>query len=489
MIELITLVLLGGAVLYHSLGIGLTGIALMSALTSAFFFIYFLSRKGFLFGLLIGMMLFLGALTMWQHEEKTPQAFFGLQSLTGEVQSVDRRLDKTNIVVHEKIFDQSVQVTIHAATEALPGDTVKASGAMQQPEDFITDTGRLFPYHDFLQSKGVAATIPLGNVAVISRGGFSLTRFATIARFYIAGLLAKYIAFPTDGLVSGMLVGYQGGVPQMVQDMFRTTGVLHVLVLSGENITLLAVFLSVILRSLPFKLRSFLTGTAMILVVLISGAGVAAVRAGIMGVIALSAGLVRRSYLPLRALTLSILFYFFTSPQTLFTDPGFHLSVLATIFMILVLPKAETLFGWLPKKYNIRELVMLAVCVPVFMLPYTMYFSGLEPLASPFANIMMALIVPFMMLGGAIILTVSWLGPVAQLLGMLVSFIGGLVLKILSALNTFPQLNTPPIAWWGVIASYGIFFSVVFRAEIRQFWRGLRNAFLPRTSSSEKESP
>jgi competence protein ComEC len=289
-----------------------------------------------------------------------------------------------------------------------------------------------------------------------------------------------------------MLVGYQGGVPAGIQDLFRTTGVLHVLVLSGENITLLALFLSIILKPLPFKLRSFLTGAAIILIVLISGAGVAAIRAGVMGIIALTGGLVRRSYVPLRALTLSIIFFFFLSPETLFTDPGFHLSVLATIFMIVVVPKIEPLFYWLPEAYHLRELVILAIGVPIFMLPYTMYFSGLVPSASPLANIVMAIITPFMMLGGAIVLACSWISPIAQIVGTTVSFVGDVILKLLAFLNTWPQLNTPPLAWWGVIALYMIFFSLVFRQELRQSWYDLtfdvRSTVPPPPNSSEPES-
>jgi len=285
------------------------------------------------------------------------------------------------------------------------------------------------------------------------------------------------------------LVGYQGGVPQDIQNLFRTTGVLHVLVLSGENITILAVFLSIILRPLPFRLRSFLTGGAIVLIVLISGAGVSAVRAGIMGIIALSAGLVRRSYVPFRALTLSVLFFFFLSPETLFADPGFHLSVLATIFMIIVLPKIDPLFQWISTKYGLRELVILGLCVPLFILPYTMYFSGLVPLASPLANVVMAVVTPLMMLCGAIVLAVSWLGPIAALVGTILSYIGNIVLKLLEFFNTFPQLNTPPLAWWGVVVIYNIFFIVIFRTELRQFWYEQRNSFLPLTNSSETKSP
>ncbi len=470
MIEFLALALLFGATLYHSVGIGLLNTAIISALTGAFFFMHSLSRKGMVFGLLIGCTIFIGALAVWSQQTVVPKSFFNDRTIVGTVQGVDRRLDKVSVIVRDRDFNQLIQVTLHANTTALPGDTVKVFGTLQQPEDFMTNTGRLFPYQAYLQSKGIAGTVPLGSISIISVGGFSLTRFATILRFHIADNYTQYISFPIDGLVSGIVVGYAGGVPQGIQDLFRTTGVLHVLVLSGENITLLAIFLSIILRPLPFRIRSLLTGIAIVLVVLISGAGVSAMRAGIMGIVALSAGLLRRNYVPLRALTLSVVILFFMSPETVFSDPGFHLSVLATIFMIVVLPKIEPLFQWLPERYSIRELAILAICVPLFMLPYTMYFSGLVPLASPFANILMALVTQLMMLSGAAVLALSWFGPMAQVFGTIVSFIGNIVLKLLEALNTLPQLNTPPLAWWGVVTIYLLFFVIVFRFELKQFW-------------------
>jgi predicted membrane metal-binding protein len=492
MIELFTLCLLFGAVLYHSLHLQIISILLISTLTSAFFFIYFLTRKSLVYGAVIGCMILLGAITVWFHTSTIPKDFFLSRTITGTVTSVDGRLDKTIVTIQDDKFTLLLQATISSNTNALPGDTVSLFGAVQQAQDFMTDTGRMFPYQEYLGSKNVAGTITVSSIKILQKGGFSLTRFATIARFAIATLFAKYIAFPIDGLVAGMLVGYQGGLPQSITDLFRTTGVLHVVVLSGENITLLAIFLSLILRVLPFKLRTFVTGFAIVLLVLISGTGVAAVRAGIMGGIALLAGLVRQGYQPLRAITLSILFFFFISPATIFTDPGFALSVLATIFMVIVVPKIEKIFNFLPAKFNIRELGMLAICVPLFMLPYTMYFSGLVPFASPFANILMAIITPFFMLAGTAVLAVSWCNPFVQLVGSTTSFVGSIVLKLLELLNQLPQLNTPPLAWWGVVASYLLFFAIVFRFELRQFifdqQMQLRSAVPPLPNSSEPES-
>lgn len=483
MIEFFTLLLLSGALLYHSLEISLPHILIISTVMGAFFFMYFLSVRGLVLALCIGMTIVLGACTVWYHAHSVPAICFGDRTIEGEVQRVDRRLDKTIVTVEDQRHCL-LEVTAEAARSVLPKDIVRARGTVMAPKDFMTDTGRVFPYQAYLASKGIVGRLS-APLTIVSTGNISLSRLAAMMRFAIADTFSAFMTFPTDGLVAGMTVGYQGGVPQSIQNLFRTTGVLHVLVLSGENITLLAVFLSVILRALPLHIRSILTGIAVVLIVCISGAGVSALRAGIMAAIALLGGIARRKYLPLRALTVSIIIFFFLSPETIFSDPGFHLSILATVFMIIVLPKIEIFFYFLPKRFALRELCILALCVPIWMLPYTMYFSGLFSAAAPFANIVMTVLVPVFMVTGALVLAISWLGPLAHSIGGIASFVGKETIALLGVLNTLPQFNTPPLAWWGVVSCYLVLSILFFQKELMQFWTDLKNSFLPQTSSFE----
>jgi competence protein ComEC len=487
MIELLTLLALFGGLLYRT-HIALAAIYGISALTSAFFFINFLTARALRQALLFGIAVVLGAHVVRFHEDRVTQAFFQVRTVSGIVQSIDRRLDKTLVVVRDTEFKKDIQATVRSRSALLPGDTVTVSGMIERPEDFLTDTGRLFDYDGYLQSKGIRGVVRTAFIKPVSSGGVSLIRTATLLRFYIASVFTRYIAFPIDGIISGMLVGYQGSIPDFLQDLFRNTGVLHVLVLSGENITLLAVFLSIVLKPLPFRVRSVAIGFAVILIVLVSGAGVAAMRSGIMGIIALSAGLFKRPYVPFRAITISTILFFFYSPETIYVDPGFHLSILATLFMVVVMPKIEPLCSFLPKKYAIRELLILAIAVPIFMLPHTMYFSGIEPVAAPFANILMSLAVPVFMLMGAAVLALSWCTPAAKVVGIVAAKFGTIVILLLKQLNRLPQLQTPPLAWWGVIGTYMLFFCIVFRKELMQFLHELHSSVPPRSSSSEKES-
>jgi competence protein ComEC len=327
----------------------------------------------------------------------------GNQALTGIVKVVDQRLDKTLLTVRIDNNDIDIQATIRDKQNLLPGDKVSLRGKVELPEDFITDTGRAFDYDQFLASRGIEAVISNAQVVNLEKTkisiGLRIVRIATLVRSFIAEKLSRFIVFPVDGIVSGMLVGFQGGIPKYLSDIFRNTGTLHTLVLSGYNITVLAGFIGLLLRRLPYKIKTLVMLIGIVSLVLVSGAGVAAVRAGIMGSIALVAGMSLHSYDVFRALMLSFIFFFFTSPVTIFVDPGFHLSFLATFYIITFLPMLEEKLSWIPKgKINLRELLILACGLPIFMLPYFMYFSGLFPLVSPIANIFLVPIIPLFIL-------------------------------------------------------------------------------------------
>lgn len=468
MLEIVALMITVGAMAYHHasfitliiIGVGL--VVICSVVCK--------STRGFVCGLVLAGAVALGALAVWRAEVPTNTALYGKRAFDAWVVSVDRRLEKTNVVVVDSGYDQKIQLSTSVPTDILPGDHVSVRADVERAEDFTTDTGRVFGYRAYLQSKGIVAVARNAVIGPVMSSSVSLVRIPTKLRYAFADIFSHYVSFPFDGVLAGMVVGYQGGLPQSIQDLFRNTGVLHVLVLSGYNITLLAGFLAILLKGFSLRPRSIITVLAIILIVLISGAGVASIRAGIMGGIAVFATLSIRTYQPVRALTISYLIFFFISPTTLFVDPGFHLSFLATLFMIVVLPKVEQLFLFIPKTNHVdlRELVMLAISAPIFMLPYMMYFSGMFPLSSPLANILFALITPVIMVAGIILIALSWIVPIATFIGVLLSGVGSVALWLLNICNRLPVWNTPPIAWWGAVLIYSVMLGVLFRRELRE---------------------
>lgn len=471
MFEIALIALTVGAVLVHSFGLSLFVIAVCSILFAIGFFLLFPSKRSFIICPILAIICFIGAVRMSLQNSVTPQGLYGERVVVGNILSTDKRLDSTRFVLRDSVYKKNIQVLLYQDLDVLSGDTVQITGVIERPEDFITDTNRLFHYTEYLQSKSISAVANDVVVISIKDSTKSIARFADTIRYSSALIVSTYISFPYDGIVSGMLLGYQGGIPKSTDDLFRATGIVHVVVLSGYNITLLVVFLGIILRRVPQHVRLALIGISVAVLVLISGAGVAGVRAGIMGVIGLLAIATLQKYKPFRALLVTYLLFFLYSPLSIFSDPGFHLSFLATFFIVLIIPKIEIFFHFIPETHfvSIRELVVLAISMPLLLLPYMMYFSGIFPLASIPANILLALITPIVMVGGALVIALSFIAPIAMLLGKILSVVLEIILSLVQLLAHLPIYNTPELSSWGVVIFYGVLFLLLFRKELQQF--------------------
>lgn len=481
MVILFCISLIIGAVGYHSLELSLPFILCVGVLWGGVFVFLLRSIRSLLLGVTLCISVVIGALRFWVIDP--PTLSLGNQAFVAVVERVDTRLTKTLFIVRTEESRARIQVTVYDNPTILPGDSVALRGVVALPEDFVTETGRVFDYDGYLESRGVDAVMYRAQVTLLEKRSSStrlfFSRVATKIRHSIGEYLARYITFPVDGIVAGMLVGFQGALPEYLSDIFRRTGTLHTLVLSGYNITVLAGFIGLLLRRVSFKIKTLSIFIGIVGLVLISGAGVAAVRAGIMGSIALLAGATLNTYNVFRALLLSFLFFFFMNPITMFVDPGFHLSFLATFFIIALLPLLKEYCRFIPewKRVQGRETILLAVGLPLFILPYLMYFSGLFPFVSPLANIVMVPIIPLLMMGGLVTLVVSPVPFLAGIVGGVTSFIGTIVISILSFFSSFPQWNTPPLSGWGVAVFYGVFVVVVFRKDIQQHIKEYRRIF------------
>lgn len=455
--------------------------ALYSALWGTVIFFIIQGKRAWLIAFALSLTMFVGVYRLSLIDPPSP--VYGNYKMTGVVRSVDVRLDKTIFTVRQEKSNAKIQIHTKGGTY-LPGDRIVFEGNLQQPKPFLTDSGRMFNYEGYLKSRGVTGVMFDGiiheKVEHDPPGGgglwISLIRFATKVRFFIAGALSESITFPIDGIISGMLVGYQGGIPEGVSDTFQRTGLLHMLVLSGYNITMLGAGIGILFKRAPLVVKNVAIACAILLLVLVSGAGVSAIRAGVMGGIGVLATSSRNKYDAFRALLISFVLFFIISPLSVLYDPGLHLSFLATFFLIAVLPKIIRFFSWVPNVWNggLREYIALTSSIALFMIPYLLYFSGVFPYVTPIANALVGPLVPLFMAGGLVVVLLSPIGIIAGAVGALVSFAGEWVLKGIWLLGTFPIYQHPPFAWWVLVVIYGSIIVLFFWREMMNFMKTLR---------------
>ena len=233
----------------------------------------------------------------------------------------------------------------------------------------------------------------------------------------------------TSSLVSALLVGDRGNLPQAVRGIFRDTGTSHLLALSGLHVGILSGIMLIIFRKLFGK--GWLSILAVILTtfiyVFVSGARASTARAGLMLLLVIvvwhSSG--RRPEL-LFVWSVAVIVLTAASAGDVLNDTGAQMSFGAVLSLILLGREFRGRAGWI-LSIAYAGLVVTAALAPLVSFRY----GGLCPVA-PIATVVS---IPFMlttMITGSITL----LGPFASAASLLTEwcvFIWLAVLKILES--------------------------------------------------------
>lgn len=364
-------------------------------------------------------------------------------------------------------------------------DTFYFEGILNKGEDFITDAGKTFDYKNYLRKDGVLYIIAFPKISEVAKNEeFSLK----YELFELRKSFNKNISFavptPESALLSGMLLGERGGLKNL-EDDFIKTGTIHIVALSGYNVSLVAEFLiSIIL--IIFSLFSFLSYRAknlsfvfgmigILLFVLMTGAEATAVRAGIMASLVLLGKILDRDRDMLRIVIITLFLMVFYNPYTLLYDVSFILSFIATIAILFYTPRIEKYFYFLPKSFKIRELVASTTAVYIFVLPYILYKMGSFSLVAILVNIIILPFVPYAM----------FFGFLAGMVGFVSYFVsvpfGLLAYQILHfqiwVVEYFANLPfgfyiIPNFPLWLTILIYVYFAYCLFGREIKDYFKG-----------------
>ncbi len=148
-------------------------------------------------------------------------------------------------------------------------------------------------------------------------------------------LIGRLLPEPHAGLLAGILFGTKSQLPKDLYDAMITTGTIHIAVLSGMNIAILAgLVASVLVLVAGRRISTVVTALCIILFVGFVGPSASIVRAAIMGMLVLVSVLTGRPYWPLLSLAVTTAVMLLAVPSWI-SDSSFHLSVLATLGLLL----------------------------------------------------------------------------------------------------------------------------------------------------------
>ncbi len=350
--------------------------------------------------------------------------------VTGKiVKKVERDYEKQRVTLQiigsnaaENIEGINILVNAPHYPEYRYGDVIKFNGIIVEPGEFDG-----FDYGIYLRRYMTFGVVyrpekieKMGeDSSIISR---SIKSLYSVSLAFEKSLNSSFVE-PQASLSSGLILGVKRNMPDNFLEALNITGLTHIIALSGYNVTIIVVAISVLL--LPVMGRKKVFWLSLLLVigfVILTGAASSVVRAAIFSMLIIFARTIGRRGDQVNIMLLAALVMVIVNPYVLRDDLGFQLSFLAFSGLIFVSPILEKIF--LHKKISktpdwillpLRETLSAQIAVtPIILIAF-----GRISLIAPLSNLLILWIIPLAML---LVFVVGLSGIILPVLGKALAY-------------------------------------------------------------------
>jgi competence protein ComEC len=356
------------------------------------------------------------------------------------------------------------------------GDEMSVSGILKKPKNFFTDKSNIreFDYVSYLGKDGIYYQMFRPNIKFLKsgEGNFIKGKLFLVKHLFLKSI-SNVIPEPNVSLMGGLVVGAKNSLGKKLLDDFRKTGVIHIVVLSGYNITIVVDMITRLLSFAPKILGISFGGISIILFAMMVGGGATVVRASVMALLVMLARATGRPHEITIALFVAGFIMVLINPKILVFDPSFQLSFLATLGLIYLSPIIERYFKFVPSKWQLREFATATISTQIFVLPILLYQMGEISVVSLPVNLLILIFIPITMLFGFITGVVGIVSTTLSLPFAVVSYwLLAYELKVVEVFSLIPfaTISVKYFPVWVMFFTYIIYFIVIlkFQKNIKQ---------------------
>lgn len=237
-------------------------------------------------------------------------------------------------------------------------------------------------------------------------------------RKYVSAVLSSAISDTTaSGFVEAVLIGADNSLPPETWEEFNRAGLTHILVVSGFNLGLVALFIYYLLRLLRIRsrvLRSIITLSVVLTYLLIIGGQPSILRATIVVIVFLAARIFERKTDLLNITSAAACINLVVNPNELF-NIGFQLSYGAVFSLAVVAPQLDRLFLSDSNNVSAKDRIIRVISktfigtLAVFLgtLPILIYHYQQVSLVGLFSNILIIPVSGLITILGMLIIPLS----------------------------------------------------------------------------------
>jgi len=375
----------------------------------------------------------------------------------------DVRLDKQKLTVSPIDYAGKVLLSTQLYPEYEYGDKLEIDCKLQTPEPIEN-----FKYDKYLAKSGIYSVCYQPQISLIEKNQANFI-IAKILKFkkYVENKINQSVSEPQASLTAGILIGSRQGIPADLLDQFNTTGITHIIAISGYNITIIVVLLMNLGKyfSINRKKMIWLILIGLTFFVIITGMSASVVRAAIMGMIVVFARHIGRPSKVRNVLILSAVIMVLVNPRILIWDAGFQLSFISTIGLVYLTPVLQKYFKWLPEKFAIQENLTSTMSAIIMTLPLILFQFGRLSIVAPIVNLLVLPIIPIAMLVGFIMFLSSLVHQFfGQIIGWFSWLLLGYVIKVVEIFSALPFAAIEiSISWYVMVILYGFLLWLIIK--------------------------
>lgn len=372
------------------------------------------------------------------------------ESFTGYVVAdAEPRGVRSVSIVATRIADQNVRLRVsHPRYPVIaPGTVVDVSGDVKLAESFETEGGGVFDYRSFLRARSVVSIVENATLVETYVQPFSSDLHLNLKlSAYVVHVTSKLEATLVESvnsilgrregaLILGMTLGRKDDLDESDQDDFKTSGLMHIVVLSGSNVAIVVAAMTTLTSRMVPGTGPLARATRVIapmsgawMLVIASGADPSARRAGLMSSVSLISNSLpssveilnatrstskssveiviefiagKNGYRQLATLTATAGFMAFVNPHAPRFDTSYGLSFLAAFGVTFIAPVFARILRMVPERFGVRETLSQCLAAQVATYPIISQMGSSQSWMALVANITAAPLVPLAMGSGA----------------------------------------------------------------------------------------
>jgi competence protein ComEC len=250
-----------------------------------------------------------------------------------------------------------------------------------------------FDERTWLRRHGVHVVLLVDRWRIVGRRG-GVGGVADVLRRQLQRSVARGVTGYRAAVLEGVVLGEDGGLSEELRRRFRSSGLYHLLAVSGQNVALVAgsVLLLVWLVGLPRLFGQLAALAAICGYVLAVGAQPSVIRAGVAGALGSLAWLTARAADRWHLLFLGAIVLLAWNPYTLL-DAGFQFSFAAVLAIFVLVPRFERFLEGYPLGRSLRLVVAISAACGLATAPIAwLQFHSVQLLTVP-ANALAAPVV------------------------------------------------------------------------------------------------